>query len=189
MSKSRTQAFFWVQFAVLTSEFLAPPLGSLLMEALGPHLTFLAGVPLELIGFLIILIIPGNAAINSGNTPLESSNTPSVTHSVEAGESLGNKLKRVPYRLILYVRQDIISITSRRPFLIGLLALVVAKMARPLIELTLQFMSIKFDWPIRKVFYPKRPECGQPSDHLRRQVSSCLPKQPVKYFYLPSSFQ
>ncbi|KAK7696911.1 hypothetical protein SLS64_014077 [Diaporthe eres] len=57
----RTQAFFYVHVVILVSEMVAPAIGVLLLDAIGPHLTFLVGIPVKALGFIALFFIKEKA--------------------------------------------------------------------------------------------------------------------------------
>lgn len=139
----RTQAFFYVHVVILVSEMVAPAVGVLLLHAIGPHLTFLAGVPVKALGFIALLFIKENGEES------HDSNHDSVGE--ESEPATHGKIRRPLANLMRYIRNDIGSILTNRLVLIGLLVLPVQKLSRPMLELILQYMSFKFGWPLSRV--------------------------------------
>ncbi|KAF5650052.1 major facilitator superfamily transporter [Fusarium sp. NRRL 52700] len=175
---SRTRAFFWVQVVLLITELVAPPLGAVLMKTLGPHFAFLTAVPLEALAFVVLGFIPNTKS--PGNAPsdidgTEEEEVPSGNDECEETMNDGNPSKtmvlQAPTNLLHDIRHGIRTLASHKSLLVGLLALVVAKMARPMLELILQYMSVRFAWPLAKV----RTLQGQESSkYLRNSLPRLL---------------
>lgn len=79
-------------------------------------------------------------------------------------------------RLLKALRPDGVVRTAGSGLIVGLLVLVFGKMWRPLLEVILQYMSVRFKWPLGKVRHPQLVPAGVQS----LIVSSCR---------LPSSSQ
>lgn len=139
----RTQAFFYVHVVILVSEMVAPAIGVLLLDAIGPHFTFLVGIPVKALGFIALFFIREKPA--QGHE---------ASHDSEGGDAeppIQGKTRRPLVNLIHYIRNDIGSILANRLVFIGLLVLPVQKLSRPMLELILQYMSFKFGWPLSRV--------------------------------------
>ena len=137
---------------VLLSELLAPPLGSFLMESIGPHRTFILGPPLEFLGLLIIPFLCDEPIVKDDR--MDASQEASEADSVEQPEEALNWSHGIRNKIqgtICYVRRDFISLLCHNSLLLGLLALSVHKVARPILELMLQYMSARFGWPLSRV--------------------------------------
>lgn len=139
----RTQAFFYVHVVILVSEMIAPPIGVLLLQAIGPHLTFLVGIPVKALGFIALFFIREKAA--------EEDDRSDDSIGEEAEPATHGKIRQPMSNLMRYIRDDIGSILNNRLVLIGLLVLPVQKLSRPMLELILQYMSFKFGWPLSRV--------------------------------------
>ncbi|KAF4435233.1 MFS transporter [Fusarium acutatum] len=158
--ESRTRAFFWVQVVLLITELIAPPLGAVLMNALGPHFAFLMAVPLEALAFVVLGFIPNTRA--SGSVPSGTEGTEGDRSQLPNGQSeettsdqvsLKEKVLQTLSHLSRNIRHGVHTLGSHKSLLVGLLALVVAKMARPMLELILQYMSVRFGWPLAKTAF------------------------------------
>ncbi|KAG4295310.1 hypothetical protein FPRO06_01894 [Fusarium proliferatum] len=154
---SRTRAFFWVQVVLLITELIAPPLGAILMKALGPHFAFLTAVPLEALAFVVLGFIPNTKSSDSAPSDIEDTEgeeSPSANgeceETVNDENSSKNKVLQALSHLSHSIRHGVCTLGSHKSLLVGLLALVVAKMARPMLELILQYMSVRFKWPLAK---------------------------------------
>lgn len=122
---------------------VAPVIGVLLLDAIGPHFTFLAGIPVKALGFIALLLIKEKAA--KGH---DSIHDPDPEESDPAAQG---KIRRPWTSLMRYIRNDIGDILINRALFIGLLVLPVQKLSRPMLELILQYMSFKFGWPLSRV--------------------------------------
>lgn len=122
---------------------IAPPIGVLLLDAIGPHLTFLVGIPVKALGFIALLFIREKTTQGDdrGHHP----------EAEEADPAEHGKLRRPWANLMRYIRNDIGDILMNRAVLLGLLVLPVQKLSRPMLELILQYMSFKFRWPLSRV--------------------------------------
>lgn len=154
----RTRAFFWVQVVLLITELIAPPLGAILMKTLGPHFAFLTAVPLEALAFVVLGFIPNTKSSDSAPSDIEGTEgegSPSANgeceETVNHGDSSKSKVLRALSHLSHNIQHGVCTLGSHKSLLVGLLALVVAKMARPMLELILQYMSVRFGWPLAKV--------------------------------------
>ncbi|KAI3392718.1 hypothetical protein diail_5275 [Diaporthe ilicicola] len=141
----RTQAFFYVHVVILISEMVAPAIGVLLLDAIGPHLTYLVGIPVKALGFIALLFIREKAP--------EGDDGSHDSAGEEDGPAEQGKLRRPLANLMHYIRHDIGSILANRLVLIGLLVLPVQKLSRPMLELILQYMSFKFGWALSRTSY------------------------------------
>lgn len=122
---------------------VAPAIGVLLLDAIGPHLTFLVGIPVKALGFIALIFIKEKAE------EADEGNHDSVREEAEPAEQ--GKIRRPLANLMRYIRNDIGSILTNRLVFIGLLVLPVQKLSRPMLELILQYMSFKFGWPLSRV--------------------------------------
>ncbi|KAF5593540.1 major facilitator superfamily transporter [Fusarium subglutinans] len=140
---SRTRAFFWVQVVLLITELIAPPLGAILMKALGPHFAFLTAVPLEALAFVVLGFIPNTKSSDSAPSDIEvteGEEAPSANDVCEETMNDENPSKNKVLQALTHLSHDV---RHGAP-------LVVAKMARPMLELILQYMSVRFGWPLAK---------------------------------------
>lgn len=129
---------------ILVSEMVAPAIGVLLMHAIGPHLTFLVGIPVKALGFIALFFIKEK----TGDADNEDDDS---VPGEQAEPATQGKTRRPLANLINYIRNDIGSILTNRLVLVGLLVLPVQKLSRPMLELILQYMSFKFGWPLSRV--------------------------------------
>ncbi|KAF5250783.1 hypothetical protein FANTH_4055 [Fusarium anthophilum] len=143
---SRTRAFFWVQVVLLITELIAPPLGAILMKALGPHFAFLTAVPLEALAFVVLGFIPNTKSSDSAPSDIEvteGEEAPSANDVCEETMNDENPSKNKVLQALTHLSHDV---RHGAP-------LVVAKMARPMLELILQYMSVRFGWPLAKTAF------------------------------------
>ncbi|KAF4452139.1 hypothetical protein F53441_4977 [Fusarium austroafricanum] len=151
---SRTRAFFWVQVVLLITELIAPPLGAVLMKALGPHFAFLVAIPLEALAFVVLGFIPNTRSPhNTSNDNVDGEEEEEESQAAHnQGQESCNSQFSVSH-MLQNTRRGFSTLGMQRGLWIGLLALVVAKMARPMLELILQYMSVRFGWPLSKTAF------------------------------------
>lgn len=121
------------------------------MKVLGPYFAFLVAVPLEALAFVVLGFIP--------NTRSPHNTTNYNTDGEEAEESQVADDQRQESRdprfsashLLQNIQRGVSTLGMQKGLWVGLLALVVAKMARPMLELILQYMSVRFGWPLSRV--------------------------------------
>ncbi|KAF4950153.1 hypothetical protein FSARC_13296 [Fusarium sarcochroum] len=152
LEASRTRAFFWVQVILLITELIAPPFGTFLMQVLGSHFAFLTAVPLEALAFVVLGCIPNTRS--TGNIPDDSTEEGEEEENQAAHDefhesqddqsSWKDKVLQGLSHLSHNFRHGVRTLGMQPSLLVGLLALVVAKMARPMLELILQYMSTAF---------------------------------------------
>lgn len=147
---NRIQAFFFIHVTTLVTEFIAPPLAAVLLNTCGPHFAFLAAIPFELAAFLALgLIKEPKHDLNDECTsnPDECEDGNDHHHASKSKTSYKQPLLKV----VQYLREDVGSLLSQRQLLLGLLAVVGCRLGRPMLELILQYMSVKFGWHFSKV--------------------------------------
>lgn len=165
----RTRAFFWLQVAILISEFLGPPLGSLLIAKIGPYFGFLSGTVLMATGSFLLLLLPSKTATSRqskvpimGNPPLD---------DVPADDiGVPKKPEHFLRRVSGHLHNRVVSILSKKRLLVGIATMVVSKMMRPLLELTMQYMSIKFGWTISQVCHNASTQSSSASHQFNRRT-------------------
>lgn len=148
--QSRTQAFFMFQVIMMLVKFCAPPLASLLMNKIGAHLTFLATIPVEAASLILLAFL--SEPKPSGQ--LDDVETDEPAPATNRQKTMLGRLKQAIRHTTHSLRHDVAKFLANRVVFISISALVLAKMGRPVLELTLQFISTKFKWPISKVSYP-----------------------------------
>lgn len=137
-----------IQVEILLTAIFGPPLATLLMEKFGPHFAFLGGIPVQILPLVLVLFLPGNKKSKNEETEGEAAEQ---TPAPAATGSAAAQIRHAASQLLHYMRNDMGKILANRPLLIGLSAMVVTQMGRPVQDLMLQFMTFKFDWPISKV--------------------------------------
>lgn len=129
-------------------EFISPPIGGVLLDWLGPYMTLSFSIPMKATGFIFLTFL---AAIESSNVAQQQ-----VIESVEMPQqplSAWHQIRKAWVDLAHYIRYDMATMFAHRSIVVGLLAMLIAKIARPVQDLTAQFLSAKFKWPISKVRY------------------------------------
>lgn len=149
MNWNRIQAFFFIHVTTLVTEFIAPPLAAVLLNTCGPHFAFLAAVPFELAAFfaLGLVIEPHHDHRNDDGSESDEHDNDNDNQPSDSRSTLGQPLLKV----VRYLRQDVGGLLSQKALLLGLLAVVGCRLGRPMLELILQYMSVKFGWHFSKV--------------------------------------
>lgn len=163
MSRDRqAQAFFYLASSNLLTEVIAPPLGSVLMEAGSPYTPLLFGFPLELLSLVFIAKIPDTAKLveqrlasptspqaahSEGSDPecgatdtITHQDDPDITGSEAKHGSLGDQLLLVWEMMTR--NADILRIT---------VAFLVTTLARETLDFVVQYTSERFCWSLSKV--------------------------------------
>lgn len=153
----------------MASELIAPALGSFLMGRIGPHFTFLLGIPLLTFSLVALYFIRDEKPEYIGHSDVEDCESTrlnpesdeffsgldnSSQTSLDGGTS--GKTEGALAGALRFVREDVGTLLVRAGVLAGLASLAVHRVARPLLELTLQYMSVRFGWPLRTVSSLKR---------------------------------
>lgn len=186
----RAQAFFWLQVVLLVTEIISPPAASVLMGLIGPQFTFLLSIPIESLGFLVILAMPSGEPAGNAQSPEANNHTRSPEDTAQ--HTLKDKLLHASAWLKGYIKEDMKRIIYQRTLLVGIIVLSISKIARPILELILQYMSARFDWPLSKVSFNLKPTTKIPTlerltlDHIRL-ASYCHCKQQLRSCCSPSS--
>jgi MFS family permease len=135
-SENRTQVFFYINVVFLVTELVAPPIGSQLSKAVGPHLTFLFTLPFALIGLVVLRFIPETLNPTNHNPGIE----PEPFNIRKKFESIN-----------IHLRESILPLLNRPLLFIALMALFVNRLSRPILAMLLQYMSAKFHWKLEQV--------------------------------------
>lgn len=116
------------------------------MNTVGSHFAFLAGVPFEVAALLALVLIKETRQEQShgGDDGREGEED---SHSTESKSHISQQWCKV----MDYFRQDIGGLLSQKSLLLGLLAVVSCRLGRPMLVLTLQYMSARFGWHLSKV--------------------------------------
>lgn len=143
----RTQSFLYLNVTILLSELTAPAMGSLLMKRLDPHVAFVVALPILASGFVVLLFMHEERPAK----PSASSSETASSESSDIEATSLQKVKRTIKNMLSFIRHDIGAVLGEAALLLGITALAIQKLARPLLEFLLQYMSKKFDWPISDV--------------------------------------
>lgn len=173
---SRIQAFFLIHVTTLVTEFIAPPLAAVLLNTWGPHFAFLAAVPLEIAAFFALGLIKEPRLEHNYERVSASDDRADGDDDDNAMESKSNF--RQPWvRIMDYLRQDIGGLLSQKDLLLGLIAVVGCRLGRPMIELILQYMSVKFGWHFSKVrlLNAEHRELLRPRQRQKHNNGVCRP--------------
>lgn len=153
----RIQAFFFIHVTTLVTEFIAPPLAAILLNTCGSHFAFLAAIPFELAAFLALGLIKEPHHDRSdeciGNSDECEDGNDHRHHTSKPKASYKQPLIKVMH----YLREDVGGLLSQKQLLLGLLAVVGCRLGRPMLELILQYMSVRFGWHFSKVSNPSLP--------------------------------
>lgn len=144
---SRTRSFLYLSVTILASELLSPPVGSALMDNVGPYTTFALGIPCLILGLFVIPWIPQSSSKPS---------TDGLPTNASSREGSGIPVRGTKRFKDLYesIQRDFTSILKEKAIIVGIFALAIQKLGRPIVTLLLQYMSIKFDWKLSKVHIP-----------------------------------
>lgn len=132
------------------TEFIAPPLAAVLLNTCGPHFAFLAAIPFELAAFLALGLIKEPHHDRNDERAQNSDECEDGDDHHHASKSKAS-YKQPLIKVVQYLREDVGSLLSQRQLLMGLLAVVGCRLGRPMLELILQYMSVKFGWHFSKV--------------------------------------
>lgn len=132
------------------TEFIAPPLAAILLNTCGPHFAFLAAIPFELAAFLALGLIkePHHDRNDEHVQNSDECEDGDVHHHASKSKA---SYKQPLIKVVQYLREDVGGLLSQRQLLMGLLAVVGCRLGRPMLELILQYMSVKFGWHFSKV--------------------------------------
>ena len=134
------------------------------MGRIGPHFTFLVGIPLFTFSLVVLYFIRDEEPKYIGHSDSEdcertrlnpeSDDTASgIENSSQTSlpGGISGKTKGALADALRFVREDVGALLVRAGVLAGLASLAIHRVARPLLELSLQYMSVRFGWPLRKV--------------------------------------
>lgn len=125
------------------------------METVGPYYAWLAGIPLGLLGFVCLPFmtkIKHTIASEVNDSPPDLDPDPELeADEVVPRATIAGQLKESVNRLVRYLKHMLSNLFHNRPLLIGLFAMFVVKVARPLKDIITQFITAKFAWPISQV--------------------------------------
>jgi hypothetical protein len=144
------------------SEFLGPPIGSLLIAKIGPYFGFLSGTVLMAMGSSLLLLLPSKTA-NGRQSKAPILGNPPLEHVPADDIGVPKKPEDLTRMLSGHLHDSLVAILSTKRLLVGIATMVVSKMMRPLLELTMQYMSVKFGWTISQVSNATMPPLRCPS--------------------------
>jgi hypothetical protein len=174
----------------LVTEIVSPPAASVLMGLVGPQFTFLLSIPFESLGFLVILAMPSDGSTGDAQILEASDHTRRPADTTQ--HTLKDKLLHASAWLKGYTKEDMKRIIHQRNLLAGIIVLSISKLARPILELILQYMSARFDWPLSRVsFSPNQATKIVKTLNLGHFRLACYYhcKQQLKFCSIPSSFR
>ena len=149
MGKFRTQSFLYLSVTILVSELLSPPLGSILMDTIGSYATFITGFPFLSLGLLpLAFMTEGKPKLDSddqchGQQACSSESRTGCLSTEEANHTFTGIFKST--------QQNFSSVWKDNALLLGIFSLAVQKLARPMLDLLLQYMSKRYGWKLGKV--------------------------------------
>jgi hypothetical protein len=120
-------------------------IGLFFMETIGPHSTWFLGIVQQIAGLSILLLLPKTSTQpeqvldHDLDTPLAKSSEMNLMNISEQFEGLSAHFK------------DSVLPLLRPTIIIGLLAMLVNCLVQPIMQLLLQYMSVRFRWPISQV--------------------------------------
>ncbi|KAH8673912.1 major facilitator superfamily domain-containing protein [Xylariales sp. PMI_506] len=150
LEEDRTQAFLLVGVMMLVSEFLSAPVGSFLMDRIGPYGTFLMAFPFSLAGAFVLFLMPKDEHFkirSDAETDESEQSTFFATNSIPQAK-IGHMAE-----LSRFIREDVWSLFQRPAVFIGVGCLATQKLTRPMLDMFLQYMSAKFLWPLSRAMY------------------------------------
>jgi len=120
------------------------------MDTVGPYLTFIAGFPILILG-LLVLSFTTEDDLKKGDD-----NEGHLNQSSNSGIRTGvflNRAKHLFTTIFVFIRQQFssMSIVRDHTLLVGIFSLAAQKLARPMLDLLLQYMSKRFRWKVSKV--------------------------------------
>lgn len=134
--------FFYVTIAILVSLMIAPPLGSLMLHTYGPVLPFAAGIPFEILAYLILWLLPDTTHVvdmaKNGH-----SNVVAYAHQITQRRSIKD--------IIRAFRQPLKFIINNGSLVLPMLAFVSNKFLHQVFDLVLQYTSFRYDWSLAQV--------------------------------------
>ncbi|RDI82394.1 hypothetical protein Vi05172_g7742 [Venturia inaequalis] len=143
----RTRIFFYIGIVQMATQLVGPMVGLLLMETVGPYITYFLGIWLQVLGLPILLLLPSTIAKNE--QVLENDLDAPIAISPEW--NLTNI--REQFNGLLVHFKDSVFPLLRPTIIIGLLAMFVNCLVQPILQILMQYMSVKFHWPISQTSY------------------------------------
>ena len=178
------------------SELLSPPFGAYLMDKYGALFTYYLTIPTRILAILIMAFIPQTG-------PKLTTETSSLDESMHGDTDLdaidkptfSDMIRRNFNALHAHISNNMIPILSRGVIILGILSLLVNTFARPLFDLLIQYMRVRFSWEYSQVctlaisqsfglilsvdrIYNIFPSCV--ADHLPNHCLTCRSRLAVK---------
>lgn len=149
----------------MVSELIGPAVGSILTAAIGPHLAFLATIPSYFLSLVVMYFIKdeepqatdacgleqgeGNGLLDADYASSSTARSSRDYQSSSRGASPSRKHSMM--EAVRFLRDDVWGLLLRASVLTGLLSLMVHRVYRPLLEVTIQYVSVRFGWKLRTV--------------------------------------
>ncbi|CAI4215796.1 unnamed protein product [Parascedosporium putredinis] len=148
---------------IMVSELIGPAIGSILTAAIGPHLAFLATIPSYFLSLVVMYFIKdeepqatdacgleqgeGNGLLDADYASSSTARSSRDYQSSSRGASPNRKHSMM--EAVRFLRDDVWGLLLRASVLTGLLSLMVHRVYRPLLEVTIQYVSVRFGWKLR----------------------------------------
>jgi len=149
-SAYRARVYFLIHTVVVASALVGPPIGSILLEKLGPSQAFFWTLPPRLFSLVLLYLVP-----ETKNIAVESSSASNLDAMdlTTAQRSFKSRVDEGIRHFIHHFKQDIVPLISRKPVLLGMISLVVNTFTVPVTGIIVQYLSVKFMWKFAKASY------------------------------------
>jgi hypothetical protein len=138
---------------ILVTELVAIPLGSQLMERIGPNNTFALAIPLEVCSIPILFFI--KETLVRTDQPADPDETILTNVTCNGNYSMWQRARaRVVYGVSTthnHLVKGVLPLLRRRTLLLALTGVLVNRFTRPVLSLLLQYASVKFHLRISQV--------------------------------------
>jgi hypothetical protein len=131
---------------MLITEVVSPPLGAYLMDNWNSYSAYLFGLPLELLGFVVLAFIPETTQPNKDQE-----------HSIHSESSPApppNKrswIKQRYHELKGHIIVNVLPLLSRTVVWHALVGLFVNRFSRSILKTLMQYLSARFGWKLSQV--------------------------------------
>jgi predicted MFS family arabinose efflux permease len=148
--EKRAQAFFHMASVTLLSEVIAPPLGSILMEAQGVYAPLIYGFPLQVLSIAVLFMLPRSVDVAKDSNDAQSdiggiANLPSEQDAKPAGlKTIARKVSRKLMTSWMLVRNNGNVLVVAASFLATFLG-------KDTLDFLVQYVSKRFSWSLAKV--------------------------------------
>ncbi|KAF2665053.1 MFS general substrate transporter [Microthyrium microscopicum] len=142
----RTEVFFYFTSSFLVTEILAPPIGKHLMDAIGPYNTVIIIIPACLSSLSFVFVIPETLQKS------EQVEEPG-TASLSSDSSLLSKIQAKVIGIKMHLKEGALPLLKRPVLILVLLAMSLNKLSRPILMVTLQYVSAVFGWTLGETSY------------------------------------